>query len=335
MEKIKKYLIAFIILIFTVAVFTGCSGAGEKQNADEIDEINEDRIKIVATIFPAFDIARHVAGINADVEMLIPPGSEVHSFKPAEKDIKEAAGADLLIYNGGKIDAWAQEVIDEADERLNSIAMIDAADISGSETQAPVKEGEDAKSEESTDEKDENFSERIQDEHVWTSPQNVMKITEKVCESLCEMDPDNAPLYETNAEIYIAELQVLDEDFRSITDTAGRKTVAFADRCPTAYFANEYGLACISPFAGCNGETEPNEQKVGLLTDMVKNENIPVVFYIEFSSRETADEICDKTGAKQLLFHSCHNISEEEFESGETYTTLMRANLEKLKEALN
>ena len=67
---------------------------------------------------------------------------------------------------------------------------------------------------------------------------------------------------------------------------------------------------------------------------LIRAEEIPVVFYIEFSSRRTADILCEETGAKALLFHSCHNVSAEEMAAGATYLSLMRNNLEALKEAL-
>ena len=67
----------------------------------------------------------------------------------------------------------------------------------------------------------------------------------------------------------------------------------------------------------------------------MREQQIPVIFYIEFSSRRTADILAEETGAKPLLFHSCHNVSAEEIASGATYLTLMKQNAEALKEALN
>ena len=59
------------------------------------------------------------------------------------------------------------------------------------------------------------------------------------------------------------------------------------------------------------------------------------MFYIEFSSRRTADILAEETGAKPLLFHSCHNVSAAEIEAGASYLSLMWHNTEVLKEALN
>ena len=70
------------------------------------------------------------------------------------------------------------------------------------------------------------------------------------------------------------------------------------------------------------------------LIDKIREENLPVVYYIEFSARKIADTISSETGAVPLLFHSCHTISKSDFENGITYTDLMKQNLENLKRGL-
>ena len=71
------------------------------------------------------------------------------------------------------------------------------------------------------------------------------------------------------------------------------------------------------------------------LADMVKAQSIPVVLHIEFSNQKLADTVCEATGAEKRLFHSCHNVTKAEIENGVTYLSLMKQNLEVLKEALN
>ena len=66
----------------------------------------------------------------------------------------------------------------------------------------------------------------------------------------------------------------------------------------------------------------------------MKNQNLPVVFKIEFSNGSVAKTIAEQTGASVLLLHSCHNVTKEEFENGAGYLSLMNQNLENLLEAL-
>ena len=109
----------------------------------------------------------------------------------------------------------------------------------------------------------------------------------------------------------------------------------FGDRFPFRYFAAAYGLRYDAAFPGCSEDSEPSVRTVISLVDTVREQEIPVIFYIEFSSRRTADILAEETGAKPLLFHSCHNVSAEEIAAGASYLTLMRQNVQTLKEALN
>ena len=73
----------------------------------------------------------------------------------------------------------------------------------------------------------------------------------------------------------------------------------------------------------------------GRSLDNVKAESIPVVFYIEMSNQQMANTVAEATGASTMLFHTCHNVTKAEFESGATYISLMENNLLALKSALN
>ena len=105
------------------------------------------------------------------------------------------------------------------------------------------------------------------------------------------------------------------------------------DHFYTSALATAHFLSQQSP--GCSEDSEPSVRTVISLINTIRREKIPVVFYIEFSSRRTADILAEETGAKELLFHSCHNVSADEMAAGATYLSLMKNNLEALKEALN
>ena len=66
----------------------------------------------------------------------------------------------------------------------------------------------------------------------------------------------------------------------------------------------------------------------------MKAEHISTAWYIEFSNHLVADAIAEATGAGTAMFHTCHNVSPEELEQGETYVTIMEGNLERLREHL-
>jgi zinc transport system substrate-binding protein len=162
----------------------------------------------------------------------------------------------------------------------------------------------------------------------------VKLIAAAIRDALCEIDAANAGFYQTNAGAYLSRLDELDAEFQAVVDAAKRKTIIFGDRFPFRYFADAYGLAYFAAFPGCSTETECSAATVAFLIDKVRSEQIPVIFYIELSNEKIADTICEETGAKKLLLHSSHNISKRDFENGLTFLEIQRANVPRLKEAL-
>ena len=70
------------------------------------------------------------------------------------------------------------------------------------------------------------------------------------------------------------------------------------------------------------------------IINYVKDENIKTVFYLEFSNHKIADAIAEATNTNTAMLHSCHNVSKEDLDNGATYISIMKHNLDTLKEAL-
>lgn len=303
-----------LLLLCSVMMWSLC-GCGSAEIED-----NTSGLVIVSTLFPAYDFSRVVAGDYGNVKLLVPPGSEAHSFEPTPKDIITIEKCDLLVCNGGESEAWLEEILEGLDNDIRVIYMLDCVDAVTEE----IKEGMQTR-----EEGGEEY-----DEHVWTSPVNAAHITREICASLCEIAPEHAEAFTTNCENYCAELYKLDAAFRETAESGSTDTLVFADRFPVRYFVEEYGLNYYAAFPGCADDAEPSAKTVAYLIDRVRDNNTPAVLYIEFSNQKMADIICEDTGCKKLLFHSCHNISADELKDGVSYLELMRANLDTLKEAL-
>lgn len=173
------------------------------------------------------------------------------------------------------------------------------------------------------------------DEHVWTSPENAIKIVRAVEKSVSEADPSNKDYYKSNADKYIKQLKQLDSEFENIVENGKRETLIFGDRFPLRYFVEEYDLKYFAAFPGCSAQTEPSAATLTFLINKVKTEKVPVVLKIELSNGNIAKAISDATGAKVLTFNTCHNVTQQQFKDGITYIDLMNENLKVLKEALN
>lgn len=297
------------------------------------------KMKVVTTIFPAYDFARQVAGERAEVTLLLKPGMESHSYEPSPRDILEIMDSDLFLYAGGESDVWVEELLSADDGETEAFALLDWVDPLAEETSEGMQvKGHDHGHEEEEEHAEEGHAVHLEgteyDEHVWTSPKNAMVITEKICALLSDNDPQNAEYYEENARSYQEELRELDEAFASVVEKAERRTLVFGDRFPLLYFVRTYGLDFYAAFPGCSAETEPSAATIAFLTDEVRQEGIPVVFYLEMSNGKIAEAIAEAAGARTAVFYSVHGITASDLEAGEDYLSLMYRNVETLKKAL-
>lgn len=313
----KKLLALIFCAVMCFSLFTSCSPQENKEG-------DNGKINVVATIFPPYDFSRQIGRDRINLTLLLPPGAESHTYEPTPADMITMQEADVFIYVGGENDTWIREILENIDtSKMKIVRLMDCVKTVDEE----LVEGMEAEKE--------SGGETEPDEHVWTSPVNAMKISKDICDALCEADPGNAPEYKSNLNNYLSDLEDLNLKFQEIVSGAERKTVVFGDRFPLRYFADEYGLTYFAAFPGCSSETEPSAKTIAFLIDKVKQEKIPVVFYIEFSNHQTADTIAQGAGVQTMLFHSCHNVSKDDLNSGATYLSLMNQNAEALEAALS
>lgn len=293
----KRYMKCCLVFAFCLCFF-GCNGKIQKTDRE---------FEIIASNFPLYDIARAVGGQEVQVKLLLKPGVESHSFEPSPKDIIGIEQADLFLCIGGESEAWVKSLAGN-----HTLSLIHSVELHH-------HEGHD----------------HGIDEHIWTNPEHVKKMAEVICDELCNLHPEKRDVYQNNLNQYKEELSQLDARFRKTVQEGKRKKVVFADRFPFLYFSEKYGLEYLAAFPGCASQAEPSAAQMKTLITTVKQETIPVIFYLELSNQTIADAVSEETGAKKALFHSCHNVTQEEFEAGETYLSLMNQNCDRLEEALN
>lgn len=326
------FLMTALFLLAAFGLF-GCRGSDSA--AKESGDGDEHKLRVVTTLFPYYDFTRQIAGDRVELTMVIPAGMDSHSFEPTPADIKKIQNADVFLCNGGEMEHWVSQVLGSFDSSgMTVVTMMDYVDV----VEEELVEGMEVAGEEhhshGHDREEELEFEIEYDEHIWTSPVNAMKITEIIAQALSEADGEHAAAYEAGRDVYVKKLQALDEEFRQIRREAKRDILIMGDRFPLRYFADEYDLRYRAAFSGCSSDTEPSARTIAYLIDKVREEKIPAVYYLELSSPRVAEIIGEETGAKPLLFHSCHNVTRKEFDGGVTYLELMKTNAEHLREGL-
>ena len=311
--KFTRFLRTAVSVLLLVSLLCCCVPLSGCRHGTEKAEIN-----IVATVFPAYDFVRElIAGIpEISVSLLLRPGTESHTYDPSVSDALAISECDLLVYAGGDADLWVEKFINSGvsgPER--SFALIDAVN------EKLMIEGEDE-----------------EDPHVWTDPNNVILIVNALAGRLAAVAGDRWPdsavpeKINANCSAYVQELEALDRDIRAVSDMIPqeKRLLAFGDRFPFRYFCNAYGFTACAVFPGCAEESEPAAADVKRVVDAIRENGLDTVFYVELSSHRIADAIAAETGCSTACLNSCHNLSKEEFDAGETYLTLMRRNIEVL-----
>lgn len=322
----KKRILALLLAAAVALPLCACAPAGE--------EAEDGRLQVVCSLFPYYDFVREIGGAYVSPRLLVAAGREAHSFEPTPMDVIRVSRADVFVYNGGEGEQWVDEILSSAGENIPTVLrMMDYADTLTEEPLAGHDDHDHADHDHEHD--DDHDSDDIEyDEHIWTSPVQAMKLCRAICDALCAADPAHAAVYRSNLENYLGQLAELDVAFRQVCSEKKRSLLVFGDRFPLLYFCREYGLDYRAAFHGCSSDTEPSLYTLKFLIDKVRQQDIPVVYALELSSRKVADAIAETTGATVETFCSCQTVSQADWAAGEGYVSLMRRNVAALREGI-
>lgn len=315
MKKIGIFVLLFALLL------TACGNGGTLKS--------EDRLQIVATVFPQYDWVRQILGEQeADVTLLLDNGVDLHSYQPTADDILTVSNCDLFLYVGGESDGWVEDVLAQAANKdMVAINLLDALGSSAKEEE--VVEGMEADEEEE--------EETAYDEHIWLSLKNAGTLCQTIADALCKLDADHADTYRANVAAYQQQLAALGGEYQAAVDDAKQKTLLFGDRFPFRYLADDYGLNYYAAFSGCSAETEASFETITFLAGKVDELQLRTVLTLEGSDQKIAQTIIDNTQSKDqqiLSMDSMQSVTATRVADGASYLDIMKSNLTALQAAL-
>ena len=324
MNRTKRMGIALLaVLAIMMTLLAGC-GSSQEAAAPEGDQIS-----IVTTIFPEYDWVENILGEGAEnvtVSQLLDNGVDLHSYQPTAEDLAKLSTCDLFIYVGGESDGWVEDALQEATNP--DMVVIDLMEVLGDNVkEEEVVEGMEAEEEEGP----------AYDEHVWLSLNKARTLVQEISDGICEIDPDNAALYEANTAAYLEQLTALDAEYRAAVEAAPVKTLLFGDRFPFRYLTDDYGLEYYAAFAGCSAETEASFETVTFLARKVDELGLKTVMAVDGSDQKIAQTIISSSKNQDAVIRvldSMQTATSKDVAAGKTYLSTMTENLAVLKEAL-
>jgi zinc transport system substrate-binding protein len=304
----RKIFVAIAAGMFLIALILGAMNLSQKKSPNPANG----KIKIIATIFPLYDMARHIGGEKADVSMLLPPGMEAHSFEPTAGDILKINEADIFIYTADTMEPWAKDLL--AGVGNKNLSVVYGGD--GATIIRAVFHDSDATS--------------AFDPHIWLDFGNAKIMAQNIASAMEKKDPANATYYVAKAQDYENKLTQLDVAYKNELSNCVTKDIFYGGHYAFGYLANRYGLKYVA-VQGVSPDAEPTAADISSFIDQVKKQSIRYIFYEELTSPKLAETIAKETDAKLLLLNAAHNLSKDQFAGGITFFEIMMADLNNLK----
>ncbi len=344
MNKKMSQILCLIAALCFIITATGCS-----RNEIQEQTTDNDKIKIVCTVYPAYEWIMQILGERSDdfeITWLLSKGTDIHNYQPSVDDIAKIKQSDLFIYVGGESDDWVEDVLAQGMSKDNRVVVLmESEDLTlHEETSDGIIQDdghdhdEDDHDHELEDHDDEGQAIPEYDEHVWLSIKNAQVIVNELEKQVTELTGDTTGYYEENATAYNQKLIELDQKYSQVVQEAETDTLIFADRFPFRYMAEDYGLKYYAAFSGCSAETEASFETLISLAEKVNTLDIHYLITIDGSDETLANTVISITDTKNqgiLQMDSLQAVTEEERKNGLTYIQVMENNLVILEKALN
>jgi zinc transport system substrate-binding protein len=295
---------SFSVFILLLLILSGCVER----------EISNNKLNVIVTLFPQYDMVRAIAKDNVNVRLLLPAGVEPHAYEPTPSTLIEINQSDLFVYTSDRMETWISHVFTDLDDK-GPIVVDSSVGVN-------LLIHNDGNGEEI-------------DPHYWLDPLNDKIMVDNILNGLIQIDPENTEFYQTNANAYKLKLDELDNAYQDLFSRVQTNKIIYGGHFAFGYLTSRFNIEILSPYSGFSPDAEPSVSSLSELMDTMSMYNINVIFYEELIDPKIARIISEQTDATIDILHGGHNISKDDMANGVTYFDLMYTNIEKLKEALN
>ncbi|WP_018659758.1 metal ABC transporter solute-binding protein, Zn/Mn family [Allofustis seminis] len=357
-----KKRLTHLFLAFAAIVLVACGKGTTSKSGD--------KLHITTSFYPMYEFTQKVAGDRADVSVLVSGGAGAHGYEPSAKDIAQLSEADIFIYSSDQMEFWAGSMLETVEnDHLVVVKTSDKEDMLAEATHDHEDEGHDHDDheehhhdhedededhdhddheehhhdheDEDHDHDDHDHGEHDHhhdhggvDPHNWLDPQEVIRQVDVIKEALIEADPEGKEVYEKNAEAFKKELEALDHEYEEAFHEAKARVFVVQHKA-FGYLAHRYHLEQVAA-SGVNTEAEPTPQALAELNEVVKETQVPVIYYQSGANSKIAETISAETGTKIAVLYDLERAPKdvEGAKDDMSYVEAMRFNLEQLKKSI-
>jgi len=263
-----KNLKSIVGICLSIILLSGCSGKQEK--AAKSDE----KLQITVGIPPIAFIVKQIGGEYVDVDVLISPGQNPHTFEPTPNQVVKLNSSDMFFTVGlpfedrlgTKITNTQKPLISHADANIPKLPMssVDSHSTGGL------------------------------DPHIWLSPFYIKQIAQNITAILEAHKPLHAADYRNNLLSFILAIDAVDAQIRSqLEPYRGRTFYVFHPAF--GYFAEAYGL--IQAPVELEGKS-PSPKQLQTIIEKARAEKIKTIFVQPQFDPKNAEAIAKAIGGK-------------------------------------
>lgn len=331
----------WFLFIPMLAILLAACNSDDATSTKNIEK-SDDTLSIYTTVYPLQYFAERIGGEAVNVSSIYPAGANEHSFEPTQQDMMMLADADLFFYIGLGLEGFvenAKKTLANEDVKLVPTAegvTEEQLHISTGHTHAEAIEKEHKHEHDEDEHAEENHDDHAHtdhDAHVWLSPVISQQLALAIKDELVAALPDQEATFTKNYETLVTDLNTLNADFEAMAAETKKKTF-FVSHAAFGYIAGHYGFKQV-PVAGLNSQSEPSQKELTSIVDLAKKENIEYIFFEQNVSSNLTKIIQNELGAKTLTLHNLSVLTKEDIANSEDYFTLMRKNINVLKQVLN
>lgn len=312
----KFFHLRWTTLFLLLALGLIVSGCGGQQGGGS----EEGEIKVVASTSVIADMVEEVGGERVEVQTLVEPGAEVHTFQPSPSDVQKVAESEVVFENGLGLENWLEDLVENAGGQASVVELSEGLEVIDADHE-----------EEGGHEGDHGHEHAEGNPHLWLDVENAERYVERIRDELIEVDPSGRERYEENARDYLAQLRELDlyiQDSVARIPEENRKLVTFHDAF--VYFAHAYGLEEVGVIIR-NPEDEPSSREVSELVREIKGQGVPAIFTEPQFRGGLADTVAQEAGVE---VYELYSDTLTEGGEADTYVQMMRTNADRVAEGL-
>jgi len=242
-------------------------------------------LNLVVSIPPQKYFVEKIADENSDISVMIGPGVDAHSFSPTPSQLMRLAKADIYFSIGLEFE---ETLLNKVININNSIRIVPLDSV------CKKREMEDPFDSHDHHEHSGHSHGRY-DPHVWTSIENVKKMTERITEVLSEHEEEKRNIYRKRKESFFSELDELKETIKNNLSIRKENRFFMIFHPSWGYFAQEFDLVQIP--VEIEGK-EPTISELRHLMDFAEEKNVRTLFVQPQYGSKAPDIIADHIGAE-------------------------------------